>query len=102
VRDALILLIHLVATIARLLVPGGARTIVAESTLLKQQLAAGTSRPSPPCASVRSCRNYRLPLAIALSRLVSIANRGVNNNSPQTPGGETGTRVPAVSSSGRG
>ncbi len=37
-RDALILLIHLLATIARLLVPGGARSIVAESTLLKQQL----------------------------------------------------------------
>jgi hypothetical protein len=36
VRDALILLIHLVATIARLLMPGGARTIVAESILLKQ------------------------------------------------------------------
>jgi putative transposase len=38
VRDAFILLIHLVATVARLVTPGGARTIVAESTLLKQQL----------------------------------------------------------------
>ncbi|MDP2326336.1 MAG: hypothetical protein Q8N51_20240 [Gammaproteobacteria bacterium] len=30
-RDDLILLIHLVVTIARLFTPGGARTIVAES-----------------------------------------------------------------------
>jgi hypothetical protein len=37
-REALILLIHLIATIARLFTPGGARTIVAESVLLKQQL----------------------------------------------------------------
>ncbi|MCC7219317.1 MAG: hypothetical protein IT490_01130 [Candidatus Contendobacter sp.] len=36
--DALILLMHLVATIERFLTRGGARTIVAESVLLKQQL----------------------------------------------------------------
>ena len=37
-RDALILLIHLVAIMAKLLTPGGARSIIAESMLLKQQL----------------------------------------------------------------
>lgn len=37
-RDTLILLIYLVTAIARLLMPGGARSIVAESILLKQQL----------------------------------------------------------------
>jgi hypothetical protein len=37
-RDLAILAIHLIATIARLLLPGGARSIVSESLLLKQQL----------------------------------------------------------------
>jgi putative transposase len=37
-RDLAILLIHLIATVAKLLVPGGARSIIAESLLLKHQL----------------------------------------------------------------
>ena len=37
-RDRVFLLIHLIATIARLLLPGGARSIIAESLLLKHQL----------------------------------------------------------------
>ncbi|WP_129782470.1 DDE-type integrase/transposase/recombinase [Peristeroidobacter soli] len=37
-RDLAILAIHLIATIARLLLPGGARSIVSESLLLKHQL----------------------------------------------------------------
>jgi hypothetical protein len=37
-KDLLILLIHLLTTIARLMGPGGARTIVADTLLMKQQL----------------------------------------------------------------
>ncbi len=37
-RDLAVLLLHLVATVARLAGPGGARSVVAESLLLKQQL----------------------------------------------------------------
>ena len=37
-RDLLVLFIHFIATLARLLRPGGARSIVAESLLLKHQL----------------------------------------------------------------
>jgi len=37
-RERVFLLIHLFATIARLLLPGGARSIIAESLLLKHQL----------------------------------------------------------------
>ena len=37
-RDLAILLIHLIATVAKLLLPGGARSIIAESLLLKHQL----------------------------------------------------------------
>jgi len=38
VRDLAILFIHLLATLARLAGPGGARSVVAESVLVKQQL----------------------------------------------------------------
>ena len=37
-RDLTILFLHLLATVARLAGPGGARSVVAESLLLKQQL----------------------------------------------------------------
>lgn len=37
-KDLLILLAHLLTTIVRLLGPGGAKTIVADSLLMKQQL----------------------------------------------------------------
>jgi hypothetical protein len=37
-RDLVVLFIHFIATLARLLGPGGARSMVAESLLLKYQL----------------------------------------------------------------
>ena len=37
-RDLIVLFLHLLATVARLVGPGGARSVVAESLLLKQQL----------------------------------------------------------------
>src|SRR5258707_2744093 len=37
-RDLVVLFIHFIATLARFLRPGGARSIVAESLLLKHQL----------------------------------------------------------------
>ena len=37
-RDPIILLVHLIATLARLMGPGGLRSVVAESVLVKQQL----------------------------------------------------------------
>ena len=41
-RDLLVLFVHLVVTTVRLMRPGGARAIVAESLLLKQQLLIAT------------------------------------------------------------
>jgi putative transposase len=38
VRDLAVLFLHLVATVARLAGPGGARSVVAESVLVKHQL----------------------------------------------------------------
>jgi hypothetical protein len=37
-KDLLILLAHLLITVAKLLGPGGARSVVADSLLMKQQL----------------------------------------------------------------
>jgi hypothetical protein len=37
-KDLLVLLVHLLTTVAKLLGPGGARAIVADSLLMKQQL----------------------------------------------------------------
>jgi hypothetical protein len=37
-RDLAVLFLHLLATVARLAGPGGARAVVAESVLIKQQL----------------------------------------------------------------
>ena len=37
-RDLVILFLHLLATVARLAGPGGARAVVAESVLVKHQL----------------------------------------------------------------
>jgi hypothetical protein len=44
-RDLVVLFIHFIATLARLLGPGGARSIVAESLLLKHQRLI-VNRPS--------------------------------------------------------
>jgi len=38
VRDLTVLFLHLLATVARLAGPGGARSVVAESVLVKHQL----------------------------------------------------------------
>ena len=38
VRDLAVLFLHLLATVAQLAGPGGARSVVAESVLVKQQL----------------------------------------------------------------
>ncbi len=55
-RNLVVLLIHFIATLARLLGPGGVRSIVAESLLLRHQLMiANRSRQRSPnlCASDR-------------------------------------------------
>src|SRR5579862_2771111 len=53
-RDLAVLFLHLLATVARLAGPGGARAVVAESVLVKQQLLI-LNRPrkrSPTSASL--------------------------------------------------
>jgi hypothetical protein len=64
-RDLAVLFLHLLATVARLAGPGGARAVVAESVLIKQQLLIlNRSRKRSPnlrfaervVAGSRSCR----------------------------------------------
>ena len=53
-RDLAVLILHLVATVARLAGAGGVRAVVAESPLLKQQLLIlNRSRPRAPRLRVR-------------------------------------------------
>ena len=52
-RDPIILLVHLIATLARLMGPGGLRSVVAESVLVKQQLLILESLAAPGAESLR-------------------------------------------------
>jgi hypothetical protein len=49
-RERALLLVHLIATIAKLLLPGGARSIIAES-LLKRRWKPGPKGPGPELVS---------------------------------------------------
>ena len=51
-KELLVLLAHLLTTLAKLLGPGGARAIVADSLLMKQQLLIINRCPGPPNLSV--------------------------------------------------
>jgi hypothetical protein len=54
VRDLIALFLHLLATIARLAGPGGARSVVAESVLVKhQRLILNRSESGPPISARR-------------------------------------------------
>ena len=76
-RDPIILLVHLIATLARLMGPGGLRSDVAESVLVKQQLLIlNRSRHRAPnlCASDRIlagvCALFMRPARVIRSAIV--------------------------------
>ena len=76
-RDPIILLVHLIATLARLMGPGGRRSVVAESVLVKQQLLIlNRSRHRAPnlCASDRIlagvCALFMRPARVIRSAIV--------------------------------
>ena len=62
-RDLLLLVVHLFVTLARLARPGGVRSVVAESLLLKHQLIiSGRSRRRAPVIRNNSIgRRFRYP-----------------------------------------
>ena len=76
-RDPIILLVQLIATLARLMGPGGLRSVVAESVLVKQQLLIlNRSRHRAPnlCASDRIlagvCALFMRPARVIRSAIV--------------------------------
>ena len=76
-RDPILLLVHLIATLARLMGPGGLRSVVAESVLVKQQLLMlNRSRHRAPnlCASDRIlagvCALFMRPARVIRSAIV--------------------------------
>ena len=76
-RDPIILLVHLIATLARLMGPGGLRSVVAESVLVKQQLLIlNRSRHRAPnlCASdwilAGVCALFMRPARVIRSAIV--------------------------------
>ena len=74
-RNLILLFIHLLATVARLLSPGGLRSVVAESLLVKQQLLIlNRSRQRSPnlCSSDRLIAAL-CPLIIRPTRLIRSA-----------------------------
>lgn len=64
-RDALILLVHLIVTIIRLMQPGGVRSVVAESVLLKHQLLV-LKRPRRRAPALRPVDRFIAGLCVGL------------------------------------
>ena len=76
-RDVVILFIHLIATVAKLLGPGGARAVVAESLLVKHQLLV-LNRPRERAPNLRPvdrviaglCAGFMHPTRLMRSAIV--------------------------------
>jgi hypothetical protein len=70
-RDGLVLMAHLIVTIIKVMAPGGARTVVAESLLLKHQLLIlnRSRRKAPPLRALD-----RILLGLARSRRTRWSN----------------------------
>ncbi len=66
-RDFLVLAIHLVVTLAKLLRPGGAKAVAAESLALKQQLII-SNRTRSRAPNLTSCDRFLLGLATLFVR----------------------------------
>ena len=82
-RDLAVLFLHLLATVARLAGPGGARSVVAESVLVKHQLLIlNRSRKRSP--NLRSADRVVAGLCAVFmrpSRLIRFAIVSVSNSS---------------------
>lgn len=66
-RDALILLVYLIVTIIRLMQPGGVRSVVAESVLLRHQLLV-LKRPRQRASDLRPIDRFIAGLCVGLMR----------------------------------
>ena len=95
-RDPIILLVHLIATLARLMGPGGLRSVVAESVLVKQQLLIlNRSRHRAPnlCASDRILAGSVCTVH-APGPGDSLSDRAETVDDPGVPSGSAHPQVP--------
>ncbi len=60
-KDAIILLLHLLSTLAKLIRPGGRRAVIAENLLLKQQLIihSRSRQRAPMHGEILICPQYQ-------------------------------------------
>ena len=77
-KDLLVLAVHLITTIAKLMGPGGARAIVAESLLMKQQLlVVNRSRQRAPNLSALDRFLFGFWSLFLVTSLVSIYSQNI-------------------------
>ena len=74
-RDLLLLAVHLIVTLAKLTRPGGVRSVVAESLLLKHQviISRRSSRRAPPLNTLDRFVLGLLTLFVSPGRVTKLA-----------------------------
>src|SRR5438094_10606068 len=78
-RELVILFVHAIATLARLWGPGGIRSVVAESVLVKQQLLIlNRSRQRSPNLRTSALRNRKYRLLFSSQRRARPGPKGPN------------------------
>ncbi len=94
-RDHVILFVHLIVTLARLAGPGGIRSVVAESVLVKQQLLIlnrlrQRSRGSPWQSTLKRDAQSRVscPLCLKPESITGVISRDPRCPTPIYPFGE--------------
>ena len=100
-RDLAILAIHLIAAIAKLLLPGGARSILSESLLLKHQLLIlNRSRARAP--NLRPIGRIVASLCAGLMRPGRLLRSAIvlKPSTPEISSGSCGTSVITITTAG--
>ena len=111
-REILILFVHLIVTVARLAGPGGIRSVVAESVLVRHQLLIlhrGRKRAPNLCTAdrilaglfalfIRPTRAFRSAVVVKPSTLLRFHSRSANGSTatcfrPNAPGLERKGRI---------
>jgi hypothetical protein len=96
-RDLIVLLVHLVATVLRIAQPGGLRSVIAESVLIKHQLLiVNRSRRRAPNLRVGSA-NRRFVFAVDPAEpSLAIGDRIQTIDSVEFPSRSSSMQIPVV------
>ena len=98
-RDLAVLFLHLLATVARLAGPGGARSVVAESVLVKQQVLIlnRSRRRSPPDLEQKLSNSRTSSMLIGRMRRWKDGRQSRNGRMLQRPTATDGKSIAADS-----